>query len=312
MHNADQILKLDIRVGDTVYVEKGGEIIPKIVGVDFSKRPQESQETRYTSQCPECATVLVRNEGDAKHYCPNEYGCPPQITGRIQHFISRKAMDIDGLGGETIDLLRKEGLIQTYADLYELKMEQLVPLERMATKSAWNIIEGVENSKKIPFEKVLFALGIRFVGETVAKKLAKHFKSMGALMSARFEELIQVDEIGDKIAESVVAFSNDFFNIQLVDRMKGYGVQLELSKAVLENQSDKLAGLVFVVSGVFEKMSRNELKKAIEDNGGKVSSSISKKTNYVIAGENMGPSKLEKATKLEITLLTEDKFLELL
>jgi DNA ligase (NAD+) len=312
LHNADQILKLDIRVGDTVYVEKGGEIIPKIVGVDFSKRPQESQETRYTSQCPECATVLVRNEGDAKHYCPNEYGCPPQITGRIQHFISRKAMDIDGLGGETIDLLRKEGLIQTYADLYELKMEQLVPLERMATKSAWNIIEGVENSKKIPFEKVLFALGIRFVGETVAKKLAKHFKSMGALMSARFEELIQVDEIGDKIAESVVAFSNDFFNIQLVDRMKGYGVQLELSKAVLENQSDKLAGLVFVVSGVFEKMSRNELKKAIEDNGGKVSSSISKKTNYVIAGENMGPSKLEKATKLEITLLTEDKFLELL
>ncbi len=312
LHNADQILKLDIRVGDTVYVEKGGEIIPKIVGVDFSKRPQESQETRYTSQCPECATVLVRNEGDAKHYCPNEYGCPPQITGRIQHFISRKAMDIDGLGGETIDLLRKEGLIQTYADLYELKMEQLVPLERMATKSACNIIEGVENSKKIPFEKVLFALGIRFVGETVAKKLAKHFKSMGALMSARFEELIQVDEIGDKIAESVVAFSNDFFNIQLVDRMKGYGVQLELSKAVLENQSDKLAGLVFVVSGVFEKMSRNELKKAIEDNGGKVSSSISKKTNYVIAGENMGPSKLEKATKLEITLLTEDKFLELL
>ncbi len=312
LHNADQILKLDIRLGDTVYVEKGGEIIPKIVGVDLSKRPQLSQETTYTSQCPECATVLVRKKGDAKHYCPNEYGCPPQITGRIQHFISRKAMDIDGLGGETIDLLRKEGLIQTYADLYELKAEQLVPLERMADKSAWNIVEGIENSKKIPFEKVLFAIGIRFVGETVAKKLAKHFKSMDALMSANFEALIQVDEIGDKIAESMVAFSNDVWNMQLVDRLKSYGVQLELSKAVLENQSDKLEGLVFVVSGVFEKMSRNELKKAIEDNGGKVSSSISKKTNYVIAGENMGPSKLEKATKLEITLLTEEEFLELL
>jgi DNA ligase (NAD+) len=221
-------------------------------------------------------------------------------------------MDIDGLGGETIDLLRKEGLIQTYADLYELKAEQLVPLERMADKSALNIVEGIENSKRIPFEKVLFAIGIRFVGETVAKKLAKHFKSMDALMTANFEALIQVDEIGDKIAESMVVFSNNLLNIQLVDRLKSYGVQLELSKAVLENQSDKLEGLVFVVSGVFEKMSRNELKKTIEDNGGKVSSSISKKTNYVIAGENMGPSKLEKATKLEVTLLTEEEFLKLL
>jgi DNA ligase (NAD+) len=312
LHNADQILKLDIRVGDTVYVEKGGEIIPKIVGVDLSKRPQSSQETTYTEQCPECAALLVRKEGDAKHYCPNEFGCPPQITGRIQHFISRKAMDIDGLGGETIDLLRKEGLIQTYADLYELKAEQLIPLERMADKSAWNIVEGVENSKKIPFEKVLYALGIRFVGETVAKKLAKHFKSMDALMRANFEELIEVDEIGDKIAESMVAFSNDVFNIQLIDRLKSYGIQLELSQTLLENQSDKLAGLVFVVSGVFEKMSRNELKKVIEDNGGKVSSAISKKTNYVIAGANMGPSKFEKAKKLEITLLTEEGFLELL
>ena len=312
LHNADQILKLDIRIGDTVYVEKGGEIIPKIVGVDLSKRPQVSQETTYTNQCPECATVLVRKKGDAKHYCPNEFGCPPQITGRIQHFIGRKAMDIDGLGGETIDLLRKEGLIQTYADLYELKAEQLVPLERMADKSALNIVEGIENSKRIPFEKVLFAIGIRFVGETVAKKLAKHFKSMDALMTANFEALIQVDEIGDKIAESMVVFSNNLLNIQLVDRLKSYGVQLELSKAVLENQSDKLEGLVFVVSGVFEKMSRNELKKTIEDNGGKVSSSISKKTNYVIAGENMGPSKLEKATKLEVTLLTEEEFLEFL
>lgn len=312
LHNADQILKLDIREGDTVYVEKGGEIIPKIVGVDLSKRPKESCQTSYTNHCPECNTVLVRKEGDAKHYCPNEFGCPPQITGRIQHFISRKAMDIEGLGGETIDLLRKEGLIQTYADLYELKTEQLVPLERMAEKSAWNIVEGVENSKKVPFEKVLFALGIRFVGETVAKKLAKHFKSLDALMCADFEELIQVDEIGDKIAESVVAFSNDLGNIQLVNRLKSYGVQLELSKSVLENQTDKLLGQTFVVSGVFEKITRNELKKMIEDNGGKVLSSISKKTSYLIAGDNMGPSKLAKATKLEITILSEEQFLALL
>jgi DNA ligase (NAD+) len=312
LHNADQILKLDIREGDAVYVEKGGEIIPKIVGVDISKRPKESRQTSYTNHCPECNTVLVRKEGDAKHYCPNEFGCPPQITGRIQHFISRKAMDIEGLGGETIDLLRKEGLIQTYADLYELKTEQLVPLERMAEKSAWNILEGVENSKKVPFEKVLFALGIRFVGETVAKKLAKHFKSLDALMRADFDELIQVDEIGDKIAESVVAFSNDLGNIQLVNRLKSYGVQLELSKSVLENQTDKLLGKTFVVSGVFEKMTRNELKKMIEDNGGKVSSSISKKTSYLIAGDNMGPSKLAKATKLEITILSEEQFLALL
>lgn len=312
LHNADQILKLDIREGDTVYVEKGGEIIPKIVGVDLSKRPKESCQTSYTNHCPECNTVLVRKEGDAKHYCPNEFGCPPQITGRIQHFISRKAMDIEGLGGETIDLLRKEGLIQTYADLYELKTEQLVPLERMAEKSARNIVEGVENSKKVPFEKVLFALGIRFVGETVAKKLAKHFKSLDALMCAGFEELIQVDEIGDKIAESVVAFSNDLGNIQLVNRLKSYGVQLELTKSVLENQTDKLLGQTFVVSGVFEKMTRNELKKMIEDNGGKVSSSISKKTSYLIAGDNMGPSKLAKATKLEIAILSEEQFLALL
>lgn len=312
LHNADQILKLDIREGDTVYVEKGGEIIPKIVGVDLSKRPKESCQTSYTNHCPECNTVLVRKDGDAKHYCPNEFGCPPQITGRIQHFISRKAMDIEGLGGETIDLLRKEGLIQTYADLYELKTEQLVPLERMAEKSARNIVEGVENSKKVPFEKVLFALGIRFVGETVAKKLAKHFKSLDALMCAGFEELIQVDEIGDKIAESVVAFSNDLGNIQLVNRLKSYGVQLELSKSVLENQTDKLLGQTFVVSGVFEKMTRSELKKIIEDNGGKVSSSISKKTSYLIAGDNMGPSKLAKATKLEIAILSEEQFLALL
>ncbi|SDR80414.1 DNA ligase (NAD+) [Polaribacter sp. KT25b] len=310
LHNADQIEKLDIRVGDTVFVEKGGEIIPKIIAVDLSKRPENSEPTIYATNCPECNTPLVRTEGDAKHYCPNEFGCAPQITGRIQHFISRKAMDIDGLGGETVDLLRKEGLIENYADLYDLKVEQVIPLERMAEKSAQNMIEGIEKSKNIPFEKVLFALGIRFVGETVAKKLAKHFKSIDKLMTATFEELINVDEIGDRIAQSIIDFSNDLGNIQLINRLKAAGVQLEVSAESLENQTNKLDGQVFVVSGVFHQMSRNELKKAIEDNGGKVSSSISKKTNFIIAGDNMGPSKLTKAQDLGIAIISEQDFID--
>ncbi|QNM86790.1 NAD-dependent DNA ligase LigA [Polaribacter pectinis] len=310
LHNADQIAKLDIRENDTVFVEKGGEIIPKIIAVDLTKRPTDSQPTMYATNCPECNTALVRTEGDAKHYCPNEFGCAPQITGRIQHFISRKAMDIDGLGGETVDLLRKEGLIQNYADLYDLKVEQVIPLERMAEKSAQNMIAGIEKSKEIPFEKVLFALGIRFVGETVAKKLAKHFKSIDNLMTATFEELVSVDEIGDRIAQSIVDFSNDLGNIQLIDRLKVYGVQLEVSAESLENQTNKLEGQVFVVSGVFHQMSRNELKKAIEDNGGKVSSSISKKTNFIVAGDNMGPSKLTKAQDLGISIISEQDFID--
>jgi DNA ligase (NAD+) len=309
LHNADQIKKLDIRIGDTVFVEKGGEIIPKIIAVDFTKRPITSPEFTYATHCPECNTQLVRTEGDAKHYCPNEFGCAPQITGRIQHFISRKAMDIDGLGGETVDLLRKEGLIQNYADLYDLKVEQVIPLERMAEKSAQNMINGIEKSKEIPFEKVLFALGIRFVGETVAKKLAKHFKSIDNIMNASFEELISVDEIGDKIAESIVAFSGNLYSIQLINRLKQYGVQLEVSAENLQNQTDKLSGNVFVVSGVFHQLSRNELKKAIEDNGGKVSASISKKTNFVVAGDNMGPAKLAKAETLGIPIISEEEFL---
>ncbi len=312
LHNADQIEKLDIRVNDTVFVEKGGEIIPKVIGVDLTKRPNNSVPTQYITNCPDCGTPLVRKEGDAKHYCPNEYGCPTQIAGRIQHFISRKAMDIDGLGAETVTLLCKEGLITNYADLYELKVEQIIPLERMAEKSAENMIRGIELSKQIPFEKVLFGLGIRFVGETVAKKLAKHFKSIDKLMQASFEELIAVDEIGDRIAQSIVDFSNDLVNIQLVDRLKSYGVQLQLSAEALENQTDTLQGKIFVVSGVFTKMTRNELKKSIEDNGGKVSSSISKKTNYIIAGDNMGPSKKVKAEELKIPILSEDEYLELL
>jgi DNA ligase (NAD+) len=309
LHNADQIERLDIREKDTVFVEKGGEIIPKIIAVDFTKRPNNSAPTIYAVNCPECHTVLVRTVGDAKHYCLNEFGCAPQITGRIQHYISRKAMDIDGLGGETVDLLRKEGLIQNYADLYDLKVAQIIPLERMAEKSAQNIISGIEKSKVIPFEKVLFALGIRFVGETVAKKLAKYFKSIDNIMIATFEELIKADEIGDRIAQSIIDFSSDLGNIQLINRLKGYGLQLEVSAEVLENQTNRLEGQVFVVSGVFHQMSRNELKKAIEDNGGKVSSSISKKTSFIIAGDNMGPSKLSKAQDLGVVIISEQDFI---
>jgi DNA ligase (NAD+) len=312
LHNADQIEKLDIRVGDTVFVEKGGEIIPKIVGVDVTKRPLNSTPTNYITHCPNCDTLLVRSEGDAKHYCMNEFGCPTQITGRIQHFISRKAMNIDGLGAETIELLFKEGLIHNYADLYDLKEAQIIPLERMAEKSAQNMIAGIEKSKIIPFEKVLFALGIRFVGETVAKKLAKHFKSIDRLMQATFEELILVDEIGDRIAESVIEFSNNSINIQLVERLKKYGIQLEISEALLKNQSEILTGKTFVVSGVFTQFSRNELKKSIEDNSGKVASSISKKTNYVIAGENMGSSKRTKAESLGIPIISQKEYLEMI
>jgi len=312
LHNADQIAKLDIRVDDVVFVEKGGEIIPKVIGVDLDKRPLNSQPTTYITHCPDCNTELVRKEGDAKHYCPNEFGCPTQITGRILHFISRKAMDIEGLGTETVELLFNEGLINNYADLYDLKVEEVIPLERMAEKSADNMIKGIYKSKTIPFEKVLFAIGIRYVGETVAKKLAKYFKSIDNILAASYDELIQADEIGVKIAQSIIDFANNSVNINLINRLKSYGVQMELSDEALINQTDKLKGKIFVVSGVFTKMSRNELKKSIEDNGGKVSSSISKRTNYIIAGDNMGPSKLNKAEALNIPIISEDKYLEIL
>ncbi|MCK8523991.1 NAD-dependent DNA ligase LigA [Aquimarina sp. D1M17] len=309
LHNADQIEKLDVRVGDTVFVEKGGEIIPKIVGVNFQKRDSKSKPTQYITHCPECGTELIRKEGEAQHYCPNVDGCAPQIIGRIQHYISRKAMDIEGLGGETVALLVNEGLITDYADLYELKKEQVIPLERMAEKSADNLITGIEKSKEIPFERVLFGLGIRYVGETVAKKLAKHYKTINAVIDASEEDLVNVDEIGIKIAESVREFFGQEKNRTLVTRLKDFGVQLEISAEKLANQTDTLKGQTFVVSGVFEKISRNELKKMIEDNGGKVSSSISSKTSFVVAGANMGPSKLEKANKLEIPIIGEDDFL---
>lgn len=312
LHNADQIEKLDIRVGDTVFVEKGGEIIPKIIAVDFSKRLENSEPTKYITHCPECNTELVRSEGEANHYCPNFYGCPPQIIGRIQHFISRKAMDIEGLGGETVALLFNNGLVHNYADLYELTVEQIRPLERMAQKSAENLVNGVANSKNIAFERVLFALGIRFVGETVAKKLAKHYKSIDALRQATLMDLILVDEIGERIAQSVLDFFDNQENRVIIERLKKYGIQFEIIEKINPNATDKLSGKTFVVSGVFEKFSRDDLKKAIEDNGGKVGSSISAKTNYVVAGDNMGPAKLDKANKLNISIISEDDFINLI
>ncbi len=310
LHNADQIEKLDIRVGDSVYVEKGGEIIPKIVGVERSLRPENSVPTEYITHCPDCHTLLIRNEGDAKHYCPNEFGCPTQITGKIIHFISRKAMNIDGLGVETVELLYKEGLIKNYADLYDLKIEQIIPLERMAQKSAENLIMGIEASKRIPFEKVLFALGIRFVGETVAKKIAQHFKNIDQLMRASYEELISVDEIGERIAASIIDFFENEYNRSIIARLKEYRLQFEIEEE--EKISELLNGKVFVVSGVFTIFSREELKQSIEANGGKVGSSISKKTDYVIAGANMGPAKSEKAKSLEIPIISEQDYLQMI
>ncbi|WP_026709518.1 NAD-dependent DNA ligase LigA [Flavobacterium frigidarium] len=312
LHNADQIAKLDIRVGDTVFVEKGGEIIPKIIAVDFSKRPDATEPTKYITHCPECNTELIRGEGEANHYCPNYYGCPPQIVGRIQHYISRKAMDIEGLGGETVALLYASDLVHNYADLYDLTVNQILPLERMAQKSAENLVKGVLQSKEIPFERVLYALGIRFVGETVAKKLAKHYKTIEALQKATVIELVLVDEIGERIAQSVVDFFSNEANIQIINQLKMHGVQFEIVETVNPNATTKLAGKVFVVSGVFELYSRDELKKAIEDNGGKVGSSITSKTDYVIAGDNMGPAKLEKANKLKVTILSENEFTQIL
>jgi len=312
LHNADQIEKLDIRIGDAVFVEKGGEIIPKIIGVDLTKRPTNSERTIYITHCPECNSELIRSEGEANHYCQNFYGCPPQIIGRIQHYISRKAMDIEGLGGETVALLFNNGLVNDYADLYELTVEQILPLERMAQKSAENLVNGVHKSKEIPFERVLYAIGIRYVGETVAKKLAKHYKSIIALQKAPLMDLILVDEIGEKIAQSVIEFFENQENVKIIERLKQFGVQMELVEKFNPNATEKLAGKTFVVSGVFEKFSRDDLKKAIEDNGGKVGSSISAKTDFVIAGDNMGPAKLEKANQLKIAIISENDFLEII
>jgi len=310
LHNADQIKKLDIRKGDTVFVEKGGEIIPKITAVDFSNRDPESEPTQYITQCPECDTELVKQDGEAVHFCPNTSSCPPQVIGRIQHFISRKAMDIDGLGGETVALLVKENLISSYADLYTLKKEDVINLERMAEKSAQNLIEGIEKSKGQPFEKVLFALGIRFVGETVAKTIASSLKNIDNIINSTKEELESIDEIGERIAQSVVNFFQDKDSLELVNRLREYGLNFEIEKK--EKRSSKLDGLKFVISGVFENFDRKELKVSIEKNGGKVMSSLSKNTDYLIAGKNMGPSKKEKAENLNIPIIDEMTFEEMI
>ncbi len=310
LHNADQIEKLDLHIHDSVYVEKGGEIIPKIVGVNTELRDPNAMAVVFIDECPECHTPLMRREGEAQHYCPNETGCPPQMKGKVEHFISRKAMDIDGLGAETVDLLFEQGLIRNIADLYELTFDQVVELERMADKSANNLIQGIQASKERPFDKVLFGLGIRFVGETVAKKLAMAFKSLDAMAAASYDELIAVDEIGEKIALSIQAWFADEKNQEIVKRLREYGLQMEMEQK--EGASDKFSGLSFVVSGVFNAFSRDELKELIESNGGKNVGSISSKTSYVVAGENMGPSKLKKATDLGVPIVSEDEFIAML
>ena len=309
LHNADQIAKLDIREGDKVYVEKGGEIIPKIVGVEKQDRDLFSQPTVFITECPECASELIRTEGDAKHYCSNSEECPPQIKGKFEHFISRKAMNIDGLGPETIELLFKEGLVQSIPDLYELRMEDLLPLERMAEKSAENLLKGLEASKQIPFERVLFALGIRYVGETVAKKLAKHYQHMQALLDASQEDLENVEEIGEKIAKSVVLYFADESNRNIVQRLAKHALKMEVAEED-KALSNALEGVSVVVSGVFTQFSRTDLKKIIEQHGGKNVGSISKKTTFVVAGENMGPSKRQKAEDLGVPLISEEEFIQ--
>jgi DNA ligase (NAD+) len=310
LHNSDQIEKLDLHLADTVYVEKGGEIIPKIVGIDLSKRASGSAPVAFIENCPECEHELVRREGEAQHYCPNENECPPQITGKIQHFISRKAMNIDGLGAETVELLFENGMIHNVADLYELEYDQVMSLERMADKSTQNLLDGIQASKEKPFEKVLFAIGIRFVGETVAKKLAKSLKNIDQIIAASYDELIAVDEIGEKIAISVQQFFSDEKNVAIVERLKSHGLHFEIIEA--ENASNLLEGKSIVVSGVFSSLSRNEIKELIELNGGKNVGSISKKTTYVLAGENMGPSKYKKANDLEIPIISEEDFLKMI
>ena len=312
LHNADIIEKLDIRVGDTVFVEKGGEIIPKVIGVDESKRADLSVKTEYIQNCPECGTRLIRNEGEANHYCPNELGCPPQVIGKMVHFVGRKAMDIDSLGGETITQLYTHKLISNIADIYTLKKTELLNLERMAEKSVNNLLEGIEASKQVPFERVLYAIGIRHVGETTAKKLAFYFKNIEALEKASIEELLEVGDIGERIAETIVAYFKDERIQEIISRLKSCGLQFELSGTQLTATSNKLKDLSFVVSGVFSKFSRDDLKKAIEQNGGKNVGSISGKTNYVLAGENMGPEKLKKAEKLGVPIISEDDFIKMI
>ena len=310
LHNSDQIEKFDLHLLDTVFVEKGGEIIPKIVGVNLAKRTSEAEKIAFISHCPECNAALIKREGEAQHFCQNELACPPQMKGKIEHFIARKGMNIDGLGAETVDLLYEKGIVRSIADLYDLNFDQLVDLDRMADKSANNLLQGLKASVEIPFERVLFALGIRYVGETVAKKLAKFFKNIDAIQAASYDELVQVDEIGERIAISVQHYFSFEANRMIIARLKAAGLQFELKEK--EGGTNKLEGKSFVVSGVFTSFSRDEIKELIELNGGKNVSAISAKTDYVLAGDNMGPAKLKKAESLGITILTEDAFVQLL
>ena len=313
LHNDDIIQSLDLHIGDMVFVEKGGEIIPKITGVDFDARGLLiGEKVTFIKQCPECGTPLVRYEGEAAHYCPNEMGCPPQIKGRIEHYISRRAMDIDGLGPETIDLFYRLGMVRTVADLYSLNESEIASLERLGEKSARNIIEAVDRSLQVPFERVLFALGIRFVGETVAKKLANSFVSIEALEAATLDDLVDVDEIGPRIAQSVRAYFENEQNRNLIKRLKEAGVQMRISEDRLSGFTDKLDGATIVISGTFTHHSRDEYKQMIEQHGGKNTGSVSAKTTYLLAGENMGPAKLEKARKLGIKIISEEDFLQMI
>lgn len=310
LHNADQIEKLDLHLEDLVFVEKGGEIIPKIVGLDLAKRLPSATPVGFITHCPECHSPLVREEGEAHHFCPNQDSCPPQVIGRIQHFVSRKAMNIDGIGEETVAQLVNEGVISTLADLYDLTREPLLALDRMADKSVDNLLAGVEASKQVPFERVLFGLGIRFVGETVAKKLAYAFGTMDMLQIATFEELLAVDEIGERIANSLISFFKNQESVQLIARLKLHGLNMEVEKRALD--STVLEGKTLVVSGVFNSFSRDELKHLIDVNGGKNTGSVSAKTDFLVAGEGMGPSKLKKATDLGVTILSEEEFKNLI
>ena len=312
LHNADIIEGLDLHIGDQVYVEKGGEIIPKIVGVNTEARTMMiGEKVRFITRCPECKTPLIRPEGEAVHYCPNDSGCPPQIKGRIEHFVTRKAMNIN-IGPETVEDLFNVGLVKNIADLYDLRITDLLTLERWAEKSARNLMNSLRESKAVPFERVLYALGIRYVGETVAKRLASSFHSIDRLMEASFEQLVDVDEIGDRIAQSVVAYFSDAENRQIVERLRAHGLQMEVSEEVLANRSERLKGLTFVISGTFTQHSRDEYKAMIEQHGGKNTGSVSGKTSYILAGENMGPAKLEKAAKLGVRIIREDEFLKMI
>jgi DNA ligase (NAD+) len=306
LHNQDQIEKLNLFVGDTVYIEKGGEIIPKVVGVNFMKRSADASPIIFVTNCPDCKSLLVRKEGEAQHYCPNEDFCPTQIKGKLEHFIGRKAMNIEGLGAETIDLLFEKRYLNSISDLYDLQFDQIVNLEGMAEKSANNLLQGLQDSKMVPFSRVLFAMGIRHVGETVAKKLVNHFENIHALSDASKEELMEVDEIGEKIADSIISYFLNPNHLKTLDKLISVGLQFQNEKKL--NQSNKLEGKTFVVSGVFETFSRDEIKLLIEENGGKNVGSISSKTSFVIAGDNMGPSKLKKAQDLNISIINEEDF----